>query len=882
VSVFQDDKLAELLEAMPDAIVMAEPSGCIVLANAQAAAIFEYRRDELVGQPLAVLLPDTHRRAHAARWAEFLSNPHPRLPSAPFELDGRRRNGDEFPLEIRFSSIKTPAGQYVLSTMRDITEHHRAAHAISVSEAGLRQAQLLARLGHVVTGADGVFESWSESLPELAGLPAKAFPRSTREWIEFIHPEDRDRFRRCAIESARTGRRNEVEYRFRRAGGWVHMRQVLNPLPGDKARGGSPTRWFNTLQDVSEQKLAELRIRTQNRMLSVLSSINALIVRATDTDELLQESCRIAVDSGGFSVVWIGLVEDERRCIRLAAGYGGPAAYYERLRAHLAQVSLDGTGRVARIVRERQPIVVDDIELSPAALEHALATGSRSLAALPLVIDGRAVGILVLHMPTTGFFNNEEELKLLRELAADIAFALDHLHKANQIRYLANYDGLTGLPNRGLFSDRLAEAFRTHDPRESILAVAFLDLERFRRVNETLGRGAGDELLKQAATRLSAVNSSAARIGVDIFAIQIRDKRSPHEVARAIEDIAASCFSEPFDLGGGELRIGCRGGVAVYPTDGTDTETLLGNAEAALRKAKNTAERFVFYGPELNARAAIALNLESRLRRAIEHQEFVLHYQPKINLKDQRICGVEALLRWQDPERGIVMPGEFISVLEESGLIGIAGEWALKQALADQARWRDDGIAPPHVAVNVSPLQLRQPDFRKVVVDALTAAGNDCGLELEITESMIMENIDRNVLTLKQLRSAGVSIAIDDFGTGYCSLAYIAKLPVTSLKIDRSFVIEMTQGPEGLAIVSSIIALAHSLKLSVVAEGVETEEQARLLNLLGCDEAQGFLYSRPVPAIVLEDLLRDGRVSSPPRESRRRQTPAAGRLSAAK
>jgi EAL domain-containing protein (putative c-di-GMP-specific phosphodiesterase class I) len=259
----------------------------------------------------------------------------------------------------------------------------------------------------------------------------------------------------------------------------------------------------------------------------------------------------------------------------------------------------------------------------------------------------------------------------------------------------------------------------------------------------------------------------------------------------------------------------------------------------------------------MNARAAEALALESKLRRAIERQEFVLHYQPKIKFSDGRICGLEALIRWQDPEQGLIPPIRFTSVLEEAGLIGAVGQWALGQAMADCRRWRDAGLGTLRVAVNVSPLQLHQPDFSAQITDAVTVAGGGL-LELEITESVIMDNVERNVAMLKEIRALGVTIAIDDFGTGYSSLAYIALLPVTSLKIDRAFVTGMTQGPEGWTMVSSIIALAHALKLKVVAEGVETEEQAQMLRLLSCDEAQGFLFSRPVPASEIEAMLRSG------------------------
>jgi EAL domain-containing protein (putative c-di-GMP-specific phosphodiesterase class I) len=301
------------------------------------------------------------------------------------------------------------------------------------------------------------------------------------------------------------------------------------------------------------------------------------------------------------------------------------------------------------------------------------------------------------------------------------------------------------------------------------------------------------------------------------------------------------------------LRIAGKAGIALYPLDGGDAETLLRNAEAALKRAKGSAESLLFYAPEMNTRVAEALNLESKLRTALDLDQFVLHYQPKVSLASGQLTGAEALIRWNDPQSGLVPPGNFIPILEETGLIYEVGRWALRKALEDYLRWRAAGLAPMHIAVNVSPLQLRHRGFvaeiEKVIgVDAHAADG----LQLEITESVIMQDVRHSIASLRAVRAMGVSIAIDDFGTGFSSLSYLSKLPVDTLKIDRSFVTDMTAGAEGLALVSTIINLAHSLKLKVVAEGVETEEQARALRRLNCDEMQGFLFSKAVPCEIFE------------------------------
>jgi EAL domain-containing protein (putative c-di-GMP-specific phosphodiesterase class I) len=310
-------------------------------------------------------------------------------------------------------------------------------------------------------------------------------------------------------------------------------------------------------------------------------------------------------------------------------------------------------------------------------------------------------------------------------------------------------------------------------------------------------------------------------------------------------------------LNGGELRVVAKAGVAVFPADGGDADTLFKNAEAALKQARESRERYLFYAADMNARAAQVLSLETRLRKAVEAQEFVLHYQPKYALAGGKICGMEALIRWQDPASGLVAPGTFIPLLEETGLILDVGKWALAKALAQHREWTARGCAPPRISVNVSAIQLQQKDFSDIVISVVQEQGDTPdALELEITESLLMKDVQTSIRKLSILRGMGITIAMDDFGTGYSSLAYLARLPINSVKIDRSFVNAMTGSPQDMGIVTTILALAHSMNLKVVAEGVETEEQSQLLKLLKCDEAQGFLFSKPLPPTEIEALLR--------------------------
>ncbi|TAJ19252.1 MAG: EAL domain-containing protein, partial [Rugosibacter sp.] len=418
-----------------------------------------------------------------------------------------------------------------------------------------------------------------------------------------------------------------------------------------------------------------------------------------------------------------------------------------------------------------------------------------------------------------------------------------------------------GLSNRALFLDRVTQHIGGAHDEQKAFSVIMLDIERFSSINETFGRQAGDNLLRQIATRLKEMLDETyilARFSADNFSIATRGDGEGTGIAHVLEKILSGIQNQPFLIGEQELRASARAGISSYPADGEDVETLLHNAEAALKKAKLSGDKYLFYAPEFNARVAEKLSLENKLRRALEQNQLVLHYQPKVDLKSGQICGLEALLRWNDPETGLVPPMKFIPLLEETGMILEAGRWALTQAVSDARTWQAKGLRAPRIAVNVSPIQLQQKDFVSMVASVIGGTGNETvELELEITESLIMQDIRTNIQKLKAIREMGIEVAIDDFGTGYSSLSYIAKLPVNTLKIDRAFIINMTSNSDDLSIVSTIISLAHSLNLRVVAEGVETKEQANLLRLLKCNEIQGFLFSLGVPAEQIETFLHE-------------------------
>ena len=611
--------------------------------------------------------------------------------------------------------------------------------------------------------------------------------------------------------------------------------------------------------DISARKAAEERVVYLNRVYATLSGINSLIVRVHDRGTLFEEACRLAVGAGGFRMALIAIADPTTGKVVLAASSGVDEAFCIALQSHFLGMDAGqlGSTLLERAITHKQAVVVNDLLVNVEVVfrQQYADSGVSSMAILPLIVAGNAVGTLVLYASERDFFR-DEELTLLTELAGDVSFAMDHIDKQERIDYLAYYDVLTGLANQRLFLERLAQYVRSAATAGNRLAVFLMDLERFKNINDSLGQVAGDELLRQVAqwlTRNAGDANLFARLGSDHFAAVMPVIRDDGDVVRALESKLEAFQEHPFGLGDSVLRIGIKVGAAVLPDDGADADTLFKNAEAALKSAKAHGDRYLFHTPLMTAAVAGKVVLENQLRLALERGEFVLHYQPKVDLGSGLVTSAEALIRWNDPLTGLVPPSQFIPVLEETGLIHAVGRWALRQAIADYLRWCASGLAVVRIAVNVSPLQLRNRGF---IAEVQQAVGGDprspAGLELEITESLIMEDVRHSISSLQAIRAMGLTVAIDDFGTGFSSLSYLAKFPVDTLKIDRSFVLDMTESPQGLALVSTIINLAHALKLKVVAEGVDSDDQLRLLRVLGCDEMQGYLFSQAVPSAVFE------------------------------
>jgi diguanylate cyclase (GGDEF)-like protein len=609
-----------------------------------------------------------------------------------------------------------------------------------------------------------------------------------------------------------------------------------------------------------ERQRQQINIERLNRIYAVLSGVNSLIVRVRDRSELFRSACRIAVDEGRFCKAWISMLGSASGQLVLAEFGGGDGSYFDKLRSLLSTQHQGAYARFAKKLQEGQAIVFNDVEQEAGVLlrEDLLASGTRALVWLPLIVAGQPAGVFVLHAAEAGFFD-ADEMRLLMELAGDIAFALEHIAKTDKLDYLAHFDVLTGLANPTLFYERVERRLARAVVEQRCLAVVLVDVSRLKVVNKTFGRKIGDGLLKRVAVFLGQCvgdQGDIARLGGDNFAL-IVDVRDRAVLEHILDERVLACFRAPLHVEGTELRVAGRAGIAVFPEDGRNAATLVENAESALEEAKVSGERWLFYTKHMSDKIAEALALENNLRTALEKDEFVLHYQPKVDINNRTIQGVEALIRWSSPQFGLVPPLKFIPLLEETGLIVEVGSWILSCASRDYAKWVELEIGAPRIAVNVSAAQLRRHDFVSTIEAMQAGTSEPPEIDIEITESTAMEDIAGSIEKLHALYGLGMNIAIDDFGTGYSSLAYLAKLPAHLLKIDRVFISSMLDDPDQMTLVSTMISLAHTMHMKVIAEGVETQEQANMLRLLRCDQMQGFLIAKPMPFEEMTAYIRN-------------------------
>jgi diguanylate cyclase (GGDEF)-like protein len=653
---------------------------------------------------------------------------------------------------------------------------------------------------------------------------------------------------------------------------WVRVRNLLrlkeysdtlaeqNQLLEQAVRGRN--------EEITERKRAETQIIRLNRLYGILSGINAAIVRIRNRQELFTEACNIAVAQGHFRMAWIGSVDSKGTGLTPLAWSGFEEGYLDKLTLAIENNEADALLLVMRTLQGKMPVVYNDIN-SDSRLAHwhidASQRGFHSMGIFPLMGDEQPIGLFVLYASEPNFFDMEE-ITLLTELAANISYALEYIKKEEKLNYLAYHDVLTGLPSRNLLLDRLTQALTNAHRHRNRLGVLFIDLDHFKNVNDSLGHHAGDILLKQVAAMFSACmreGDTVARLGGDEFVV-ILESMAAEDDAWIVSQKILQLLTTPLTIENHEILVTCSIGIALYPKDGEDAKALLQSADGALYLAKNKGRNNAqFCTAEMNTIALERLTLENDLRKAINRQEFLLHYQPRVDIVSGEITGMEALVRWQHPVQGLLYPTQFIPVAEESGLIVPLGEWVLRTACKQNKAWQLAGLKPVNIAVNLSARQFKQQDLVELIICILKETELDPSyLELELTESMVMQNIEATIATLNKFKAIGVKLSIDDFGIGYSSLNYLKHFPIGFLKIDRSFVRDVTTNRDDAIIAKIIISMAHDLGLKVIAEGVETEEQKSFLCLHSCDEMQGYFFSVPIPADEFEILLKEGHTVS--------------------
>jgi len=630
-----------------------------------------------------------------------------------------------------------------------------------------------------------------------------------------------------------------------------------------KRRAPAVTRALREAEQKSERAAQQNRIARLTRILEMLSGINTAVVRIRERLDMFQEACRIAVTTGHYVTAVVSFLEPGTRTARPFAWAGRGGEVMSSLVFSIAQRAEEDSSVTGRVLRTGEVFLCNDISRADATVARLASLSNvsfQSIVALPLSVDGTTVGALTLTAHDSNTIT-DEELALLGEVAANLSFALQYFEKENAVQFLSFFDSLTGLAKRVLFCERLASRLTARKAEEPQPAVAVLDVEHLSIINDSYGRHAGDHLLQKIADRLKGRfnTESLAYLGAGCFAMVLEGAGSQDNALRELQQHIVALFEKPFRIEAHDVPIAVKSGLACRGSGSLDAEALVQNAEAGLRQAKAAGERYHHHRLDLSSKLAARLALEHRLRGALENNRYLLYYQPKIDIATGRLDGVEALLRWDDPERGIVSPGEFLPILESTGMIVSVGEWALQHAAADCRRWQTAGLQPIHVAVNCSPLQLRRPGFTELVLRTIEGwTGGGWGLDLEITESLLIDPESAEVLKLRVLRSAGVRVAIDDFGTGYSSLSRLSDLPVDTLKIDRSFINGLPGDRASARLVPTVISLARAFDLITVAEGVETRAQLNFLERAGCMQSQGFLHAQPMPAAALEALLLQG------------------------
>ena len=777
-------------------------------------------------------------------------------------------DGEQYFVSLSGVPIYDAAGEFngYRGVGTNITERKRAEEALRESEARYRSVVAAMAEGVLVRDKDAGIIACNASAERILGRTLEQMKGSNYfdpswEWFrEDGTPVPHEQ--RPVNTALRTGQTqsNEVVSLRKGDGSVLWLSMNAQPLFGEP--DAAPTGVVTTITDITQRKQAELRQGMEHKVTRLLSE-------SETPEEVMPKIIRTICEALGFACGARMLRDEDAQVMRCAESWSVPSAEVMEFaaagRKPMYPQRTTG-GLIRRVWASGEPVwitdVVEDATFRRAPL--AAKAGLHAAFAFPILFGNDVLGVME-------FFSrairppDEVLLQSVGSIGAQIGQFMARREAEERVHRLAHYDELTGLPNRSMFNQRLSHALAQARRNDKSLAILFIDLDRFKNINDPLGHEAGDRVLKGVAQRLQGClreGDTVGRLGGDEFVVLIEELPEPMHVAAVAQKILDAVV-KPFIVGAQEFHITASIGISTYPDDSADMQGLLKNADIAMYRAKEQGKNnYQFYSALMNIHTVERLALESGLRRALERNEFLLHYQPKVDIGSGRLTGMEALVRWQQGARELIPPEQFIALAEETGLIVPIGEWVLKTACARNQFWREQGLPRLRMAVNLSARQFAHENLLQDVAKALNETGLDpAALEFEITESMVMHDPERAVNLLSRLKDMGIHLSIDDFGTGYSSLSYLKRFPLDSVKIDSSFIRDIPGDADDAAITRAIIAMAHSLRLKVIAEGVETEEQLSFLREHGCDEMQGYLFSKPLPEDEFLRLLQNNVVS---------------------